>query len=312
MAHSDDDIGRDDGRLRLPDDPQRSGPGSPKGKAGRLLGSVPVLTFFLLMLVAGISMLAWRASLWKEQVAVTRVVVGGTNLLSRKQIEGSLAQFTGRKLGEVREEEIRRALASEPYIRGIRIGRELNGIIRVTITERQPLAMTVFQGRPMIVDNEGILLPDNGVSARYHRLPPVYGISGAVPVTGGVWRMAESDQRLLDSMIEAFTQTEYAGLMLREIHLSPGNQSWFLVSGSPIRFIIGNDGNFKEKLKKFEIFWQKVIAKKGLDCYESVDIRFRERVFAREPEVAGPSQQAPTAPAPAVPSQLPALQTSPH
>jgi cell division protein FtsQ len=311
MAHSDDDIGREGGRLRISDDPERSGPGSPKGKAGRLLGSVPVLTFFLLMLVAGISMLAWRASLWKESVVVSRVVVSGANLLSRKQIEGSLALFAGRKLAEVREEEILRALASEPYIKQVRIGRELNGIIRVTLTERQPLATTLFQGRPMIVDKEGLLLPDSGVSARYHRLPLVYGISGAAPSANGAWRMPESDERMLESLIAAFAQAQYAGLMLREIHLSPGNQSWFLVSGSPIRFIIGNDGNFKEKLKKFEIFWQKVIAKKGLDCYESVDLRFRERVFAREPEVAGPSP-APHVPSPAAPSQLPALQTSPH
>jgi cell division protein FtsQ len=311
MAHSDDDIGREGDRLRISGDPERSGPGSPKGKAGRLLGSVPVLTFFLLMLVAGISMLAWRASLWKEQVVVSRVVVSGTNLLSRKQIEGSLSRFAGRKLAEVRDEEIHRELASEPYIRQTRIGRELNGIIRVTITERQPLARTMFQGRPVIVDSEGVLLPDSGVSARYHRLPLVFGIVGAAPAAGGAWRMSGSDERMLEGMIEAFAQAKYAGLMLREIHLSPGNESWFLVSGSPIRFIIGNDGNFKEKLKKFEIFWQKVIAKKGLDCYESVDLRFRERVFARDTEVEGPSP-APPVPAPAAPSQLPALQTSPH
>jgi cell division protein FtsQ len=313
MASSVDDIGRTDDRLQELDGQDPSGQGSPKGKARRILGSPPVVTAMLLMLVMGIAALAWKASSWKRNVAVSKVVVTGVKLLSRRQIESSLAPFTGRKLAEVHEEEILRVLNSQPYIREAKIARELNGIIRVIITERQPLAMTMFQGRPMIVDNEGMLLPDNAVSGRFHRLPQISGITGAVPSKAGTWRMAEGDVRMLDSMIAAFAQSDYAGLMLRDLHLAPGNQSWFFVSGSSIRFILGNDGNFKEKLKKFEIFWQKVIAKKGLDCYESVDLRFRERVFAKEPEVAGPSP-APsvTSPAPASQAPLPAVQPLPR
>ena len=310
MAFSTDDIGRPGDQPQAPDGSDLSGPGSPKGKARRLLGSPPVVTAVLLLLVAGIAVLAWQASSWKQTVAVSRVVVSGANLLSRQQIERELAPFAGRKLAEVREEEVQRLLASEPWIGDAKVGRELNGIIRVTITERKPVAMTQFQGRPMIVDTEGMLLPDNGISARFHRLPQVYGIEGAVPARAGAWRMSRGDERMLDSMIAAFAQTDYAALLLREIHFSPDNQSWFLVSGSPIRFIIGNDGNFKEKLKKFEIFWQKVIAKKGLDCYESVDLRFRERVFAREPEPAGPTPPVPV-PAP-VPTAPPPTQPLPR
>lgn len=311
MAFSTDDIGRSADRLQDPDGSELSGPGSPKGKARRLLGAPPVITALLLLLVAGIAVLALQASSWKQKVAVSRVVVSGANLLSRQQIERQLAPFAGRKLAEVREEEVQRLLASEPWIREAKVGKELNGIIRVSITERDPVAMTLFQGRTMIVDTEGILLPDNGISARFHRLPQVYGIEGAVPARAGAWRMAADEERMLDSMIAAFAQTDYAGLLLREIHFSPGNQSWFLVSGSPIRFIIGNDGNFKEKLKKFEIFWQKVIAKKGFDCYESVDLRFRERVFAREPEVADPSHATPV-PAPATTVPLSPVQPLPR
>ncbi len=307
-----DHIDHEDGFPVNPDDPgQDGGPGSPKGKARRLLGSTPVLTVFLLALLAAISMLAWRASLWKQDVAVSKIVVAGTRILQKQRLESSLSRFSGRKLTDVREDEIRRVLLAEPYIRSATISRELNGIVRVTVDERQPLAVTVFLGRPMVIDTEGMLLPDNQVSARFHRLPQVYGISAAVPVRPEVWKMPAGDARLLSELVTAFSQSDYAGLLLREIHLAPGNQSWFLATGSPIRFIVGNDGNFKEKLKKFEIFWQKVIAKKGLDCYESVDLRFRERVFAKGPDIAGPSQ-APSVPAPAAPTPLPASQFQPH
>ena len=295
--------------------PDPGGPGSPKGKAMRLFASPPVVTVLLLLLFSGITSLAWQASRWKRNVSVAKVVVAGTKLVSKEQVSSLLAPFIGRKLDELHEEELFDALVSEPYIRNAKISRELNGIVRVIISERQPMAATVFQGSPMIVDTEGFLLPDKGVSARFHRLPQVYGIASATPVRAGVWRMPDVEKGVLESMIEAFTQSEYSRFMLREIHLAPGNQSWFVVSGSPVRFILGNDGNFKEKLKKFEIFWQKVIAKKGLDCYESVDLRFRERVFAKEPAVTGSTQAQPLsapAPAPATPEPSPASQPSPR
>ena len=259
--------------------PVRAGKGSPKGKARRILSSTPVITAMLMLLLGGIAALSWYAEHWKKRVMVNRVVVSGTTLISAPEIERRLQAFKGRNMEDVRLEEVRRALGPQPYIKEMQTGRELNGILRVRIQERQPAAVAVNGQSRQIIDTEGVLLPDDGVSGRYHRLPPVYGVS-----SNGTGRLRVDDQRLLVQILDAFNESPYARLMLSEIHLSPNNQSWFAVSGSPIRFIIGNDGNFKEKLKKFEIFWQKVVAKKGIDCYESADFRFQDRVFAREPE----------------------------
>ncbi|HWQ27312.1 MAG TPA: FtsQ-type POTRA domain-containing protein [Chlorobaculum sp.] len=265
-------------------EPSLTGKGSPKGKARRILGSTPVITVAVVMLLASIAALSWYAEQWKKKVTVSRVVVSGTTLISAKKIEGRLQMFKGRILDEVRIGEISKALASEPYIREMQASKELNGILRVRIRERLPAALAFNGDVRQIIDTEGVLLPDEGISGRFHRLTPVYGLSANTYAANGTNRLKADEQRLLADILKAFDESSHAGLLLSEIHFSPNNQSWFAVSGSPIRFIIGNDGNFKEKLKKFEIFWQKVVAKKGIDCYESVDLRFRERVFAREPE----------------------------
>jgi cell division protein FtsQ len=298
MSILDHDNDRSDRKLREPDalDPERilPGAGDSKGKARRLLGSLPVVTFVLFLLILAITGLVWSASHWKEGVTVRKVVVSGTNILSRKEMERPLQVFIGRRLDKVDPDEIRSALGSEPLIREMQISKELNGIVRVRIAERQPLAATLYQGVRMIIDTDGVLVPDNGISARFHRLPVVYGISGAVPAGGGLLHMNSEEYRILALILDAFSGSGYAALLLSEIHLSSANQSWFAASGSSIRFIIGNEGNFKEKLKKFEIFWQKVVAKKGFDCYSSVDLRFREKVFATEPVAAPPAPAQPS------------------
>jgi cell division protein FtsQ len=259
-----------------------------QGKLRRILGRTPVIMTVAIMLLSAVAALSFYATHWKRKVTVTRLVVNGTTLIPSGSIEKRLEGFKGMNLEEVRLDDIHRALRSEPYIRNMQIGRELNGILRVRIEERKPAAALVDGNDLMIIDTEGFILPDNEVSARFRRLLPVYGAGRLdTPDDQGLRRLNTPDRQLLFELLAAFVASEHVGMMVSEIHLSKENQTWFAVKGSSIRFVVGNDGDFKEKLKKFEIFWQKVVAKKGIDCYESVDLRFRDKVFASEPEPEG-------------------------
>ncbi|RXK87768.1 FtsQ-type POTRA domain-containing protein [Chlorobaculum sp. 24CR] len=268
-----------------------------KGKLRRLFSATPVMMAFAALLLAAVAALSWYATQWKQQVTLNRVVVSGANLIPDSAIERRLKRFKGKNLDEVSLNDVRRALAPEPYIKQMRIGKELNGILRIDIEERRPAALMADEGRNLIIDTEGNLLPDEKVSGRF-RLVPVYGARSVGPTrAGGLRQLNDKDKSLLFDLLDAFDKSAYARLMVSGIHLDRDNRTWFSVAGSPIRFVVGNDGNFKEKLKKFEIFWQKVVAKKGIDCYESVDLRFRHRVFATSPVTEAASADSSAAPA---------------
>ncbi len=264
------------------------------------------MMIFATLLLVAVATLSWYATQWKRQVTVSRVVVSGVSLIPASSIEHRLNRFKGKHLDEVRIDDVRRALASEPYIEKMQIGKELNGILRIRIEERRPAALLADEGRNLIIDIAGNLLPGKGVSERF-RLVKVHGARATGSVrAGGVRQLNEKDRALLFNLLDAFDKSAYARMMVSEIHLTRDNQTWFTVAGSPMRFVVGNDGNFKEKLKKFEIFWQKVVAKKGIDCYESVDLRFRERVFATSPMSEAATADSSAAPAaPPAGGQLP-------
>jgi cell division protein FtsQ len=99
----------------------------------------------------------------------------------------------------------------------------------------------------------------------------------------GLQQLDRRDIELIGQFLVALSESEYARLLIREFHLAGNHQDWCIAVPAPTRFIVGNDGNYKEKLKKFEIFWQKVVSKKGFDSYETVDLRFRDRIFTRDP-----------------------------
>ncbi len=263
--------------------PDASGPSGDDGQsAPGHRWSVALLV--VVLLAGGLAGLGIYAQQWKKNVWVREVVISGNVLLQDSELLGFAGGLIDRNMDSVDGEALQRRFAAHPYIRAASVGKELNGIIRVRVDERRPLARIVSDWFSGIVDTEGYVLPWRELPHSAGQLIDVSGVK--VKKNGGnaSGKIDPAEFAVLQSFLDALSGTDYARLMVRKITFIDGNKTYFTASGSPTRFLVGNDGNYKEKLKKFEIFWQKVVARKGLDSYASVDLRFHERVFAREQE----------------------------
>jgi cell division protein FtsQ len=267
--------------------------GLPAGDDGRKIpnasapfrpGSRRVLLIVIIMVFAALVTLANYASRWKKEIVVRAFVVDGASMVSTRELLASMKSYAGRNLQELDASELKRRVAAFPYVRDAFISKEMNGIVRIRVVERIPLALTVLDGRMMAIDRDGVILPGNpSFSARVPKLLEVRGLSRLKTADNGLQQMDKRDMVLLLQFLDALSSSEYAGMLIREFHLADNNQSYCTAVQAPTRFIVGNDGNFKEKLKKFEIFWQKVVSKKGFGAFETVDLRFRDRIFTRDP-----------------------------
>jgi cell division protein FtsQ len=240
--------------------------------------------FVSLLLLATLSALASYASQWKKGVVVRGFVVEGDSIISEREILSRINLFKGSNLQKLDAKELKKIVLGVPYLRDVEISKELNGIVRVRVFEREPVAVTVIDAQRMVIDREGFLLPDNkNVMERFPKLLEIAGITRVHTAENGLRQLDRRDIELIGQFLEALSETDYARLLIRKLHLAGDNMAWCLAVQVSARFIVGNDGNFKEKLKKFEIFWQKVVSKKGFDSYETVDLRFRDRIFTRDP-----------------------------
>jgi cell division protein FtsQ len=268
---------REDSRYLLEPDTR----GAPGGDNG---GSGFARLFIFLMVLAVLIVLASYASQWKKGVVVRGFVVDGASMISERELVSRIRDFKGRNLLKLDARELKKRIVGLPYLRDAEISKEFNGIVRVSVVEREPVALTVIDGRMMAVDGDGFILPEKREFVE--RVPKLLKIEGVsrLQVTGnGLRQLDRRDVELIRQFLEALSQTDYARLLIGELHLAGNNMAWCMTSQAPTRFIVGNDGNYKEKLKKFEIFWQKVVSKKGFDSYETVDLRFRDRIFTRDP-----------------------------
>ena len=236
--------------------------------------------YILLMVLVVLAGLVSVASHWKKEVVVRDFVVDGASIIENRELFSRIMAFKGRNLQDLDAEELKRRIMVLPYLRDAVISKELNGNVRVRVIEREPVALTVIDGRMMVIDREGFLLPWKPVVAeRFPKLLEIAGMSRLKTVNNGMQQLDVHDIALILHFLEALSETEYASILIRELHLAGNNMTWYIAVQAPTRFIVGNDGNFKEKLKKFEIFWQKVISKKGFGCYDTVDLRFKDRIF---------------------------------
>jgi cell division protein FtsQ len=247
-------------------------------------GGLIVRGLVFLILLAALVALAAYAAQWKKKVLVRGFVVDGASIVSDRELLSRMSDLKGSNLQKLDTGELKQRIMVLPYLREVEISKELNGIVRVKVFEREPVAKAVIDGRIMAVDGDGFLLPEKkGLADRFPDLLIIRGITRIHPAKNGLQKLDSRDVEFIRQFRDALSQSDYARLLIRELHLAPGNMSWCVAVQSPVRFIVGNDGNFKEKLKKFEIFWQKVISKKGFDSYETVDLRFRDRIFTRVP-----------------------------
>ena len=241
-----------------------------------------VIAAVMILVAAGLAGLCTYARHWEKNLWVREVIVSGNRLLSAEELQKKADGLLGKSLEDVNGSVLSESYAALPYVRQAEVVKEMNGIVRVTVEERLPMAMVVSGDKVEVIDTEGYILPYRDFPPSSPILLRVTGMKTRYPKGERQKKADEKNFAVLGDMIEALTASEYARLLIKDVFLKEENETYVAVAGSPTRFIVGNDGDYKEKLKKFEIFWQKVVAKKGLDGYETVDLRFAKRVFAVE------------------------------
>ncbi|MEI6691486.1 MAG: FtsQ-type POTRA domain-containing protein [Chlorobium sp.] len=257
-------------------------------------GSGKTRVFILLLVLAVFAVLAFYASRWKNDVVVTNVVIEGVSGIVAKDFVSRLLDYKGRNLIDVDVNELKAKVMQFPYVREAIISKELNGIVRIRLVERVPVALTDMDGRTMAIDTEGFIVPGKKeLSGQIPKLLEVSGLTRLKTTEYGLQQLDKRDVEVLRQFLEALSETAYASLLIRELHFAGNNMTYCIAVQAPTRFIVGNDGNFKEKLKKFEIFWQKVVSKKSFGVFETVDLRFRDRIFTKDTVPSQVTQHSP-------------------
>jgi len=248
------------------------------------------LTFgFISLLLLG-GFLVAGANFWKSSLTVHRVLVQGNTVVQANEILQLAHIADGSRMYDLDLMKIQKDVISHYFIKEVVVERDLPSTIRITITERTPIAM-INAGELRYLDPEGVVLP-HSVSSELFDLPLISGIpSDIAPKVGAT--LTHSD------IWEALTILSSARLvnkemfhLISEVRLRNGGDIVLYTADGGIPILFGR-GHAASKLVRLETFWSEIVQGRGPHFLQYIDIRFDDQIVVRWKQPQGKSTLLP-------------------
>lgn len=229
-----------------------------------------------------------------RHLRVANVEVRGSHFLSEGEVRELLGPAVGENILGLDIDELKTRLRASPWVADATVSRTLPDTLRVEVHERAPLALAEVE-RLYLMDADGVLIDMYG--------PRTAGFD--LPIVRGLGRVDVEARR---------ARAQRAGALLADLGDLGAEVSEVEVEASgDLRVVLRGDGEvlrlgappYRDRMLTFLALRKELTAR----CPEALyfDLRFRDRIYAKQPprEIA-PVEITPAPPAAAPPPVVPA------
>lgn len=232
----------------------------------------------LSILVVATAVAAVWANMWKSDLRVAEVRVGGNTILTDKEIL-TLADITpGQRLYGVNLQAARNRVMHNAFVKSVAVNREAPNRISIKVNERLPIAAVVLD-RIEYLDDECVVLPPVR-SENVFDLPVVTGVFQSADFVPGKQIVRADVAEALEILSVARQLSDELYRRISEVHTEPGKDIILYTAESGVPIIFGHGGSVA-KLVKFEGFWKDIVRHYGAAELNYVDLRFEDQVVVR-------------------------------
>jgi len=253
---------------------------------------------FVLQLVAGVAVavtVAWTGYekvMASERLKVGRIEVRGSHFLSEAEVRERLSPAVGENILTVDIEALTTLLRASPWVADATVKRTLPDVLQVDIRERVPLALAELE-RLHLMDEDGTLIDVYGPRTAGFDLPIVRGLLG---LEGGERRdRARRAGALLGDLAEL-------GSEISEVHVEDSGDLRVVLRGAGEVLRLGGPP-YRKRFTTF-LALRRDLRDRCPDA-EYCDLRFRDRIYAKQPPA--PAPRANVTPEPTTPVQTAAV-----
>jgi cell division septal protein FtsQ len=260
-----------------------------RGPMGRAILAAQAAALLLLAALAGWA--GYSRVMASERLKVGRVEIRGSRFLAEQEVRDLLGSAVGDNILGLDIEALKSRLRSSPWVADAAIARALPDTLRVEIKERAPLALAEAE-QLQLMDEDGTLIEPYGPRTSAFDLPIVRGLKGVSP------------QVVRD-------RAQRAGGLLRDLgELSAEVSEVDVEDEADLRVVLRGAGEvlrmggppYRKKLQTY-LELRPDLARR-CPAAEYFDLRFRDRIFVKEPnEISPPASR---------PSSMPAERAGPE
>lgn len=164
-------------------------------------------------------------------------------------------------------------LKTPPYVKSVSVAMNRRGILNFRITEHQPIAMITNNEQRYYLAEGGYILPV--IPGKMKDVPILYAWEAVDQM-----QLSGETYDIIEQFLLAARNDRFAWASLSEISWNRQEGLTALSYESGIKLIFGKE-NFPEKLTRWEAFYSQIAARKGLDAFHTVDLRFAGQIVTK-------------------------------
>ena len=225
-----------------------------------------------IMMVIAVAVLA--AVYWTRTVTVDELDINALTFTEPEEIEAVAAIPFGIQPDSLEIQEVVLRVEKLPYVRSVVPYIEPSGDLRLTVSEREPIAMLIDGSQRAYVDAEGVILPI--LENKTRDVPLLYGYSVHATDTLKDEPFLQVRDFLMKAKIDQFGWTT-----ISEVAFDPVDGVVALSHENGVKLLFGRN-DFEMKLENWKAFYKQVVRTKGIQSMQQVDLRFSNQVVTRE------------------------------
>jgi cell division protein FtsQ len=254
--------------------PVRRGP-LPKKTASRLKVAVMVLGVVVALGGTATAIYSYGEKSWRFRMdSSDRLEIIGTETVSRRQVMEVLGGDIGKNVFFIPLDERKKQIEDIPWVESAAVARLLPNRLRVSITERTPMAFVQMRNRIALIDRNGVVMDLPPKATSQYSFPVLVGMGEQEPLSTRAARMKIYSQ--LVNELDA-GGTNYSR-DLSEVDLSDPEDVKITVSDPQGEVLVHlGGGNFSERFKIYKAHLQEW--RQQVDKLASVDLRYDRQVI---------------------------------
>jgi len=225
------------------------------------------------ILVLGASVIA--AMYWQQNLRVKSVVIEGNYFTPGEDILQASGITVGAKPDSLDLVLAIRNIEQLDYVHHVTPYVDALGKVNLSVQERFPIALLIEGSHEIYVDAYGVKLPI--IAGKTRNLPLVYGFDAS---SGTDTLSSKEFIQVRDFLVSALTN-QFGWATISEVVYHPYDGVVALSHENGVKLLFGQN-DFDEKLENWEAFYSEIIAVKGIQSMQQVDLRFTNQVVTRE------------------------------
>lgn len=203
--------------------------------------------------------------------------------IDQKDVLNSITQIVnhnpvGQQLNTFDLRKIENELEKNTWIKSTEIYFDNNAMLRVLITERQPVARVyATSGETFYLDSSSAKLP---VSTKFSARVPVFTGFPSDKII-----LSKADSTLLKDIVvisNAIQKDSFRMAMIEQIDIATDRTFEMIPKIGNQLILFGDATDAEEKFDKLQLFYEEVLLKAGLNKYSTINLQYKSQVVAKK------------------------------